>query len=96
MSNQRTAEMRRAAEIRRAARVRVLAELHAHGFDRTELPGRTEHAFHVQCSQCEVVVINGTACHELGCPHETHECAECYARVGRLQRLCESCAAEGA
>jgi hypothetical protein len=31
----------------------------------------------VRCSQCEAVAINGTACHEHGCPNRSHKCREC-------------------
>lgn len=50
----------------------------------------------IGCSQCVVVSINGTPCHELGCPNQTQECAGCgfpIPRRSRLRsRLCESCA----
>lgn len=31
----------------------------------------------VRCSQCEALVINGTPCHERGCPNRPAECREC-------------------
>ena len=54
------------------------------GFDLSE--GR-----HVGCSQCSPSVINGTACHEYGCPNETHECHGCCNIVPKNQRYCEDC-----
>ena len=31
----------------------------------------------VACSGCDALVINGTACHERGCPNRPIECREC-------------------
>lgn len=42
-------------------------ELRRRGFDRAELEWCG--AVLVQCSQCAALVINGTACHETGCPN---------------------------
>jgi len=69
-----------------------LASLEARGFDRTRISGR--HVY-PRCSQCEVLVIQGIACHEQGCPNETRECAECNARIAKRDRVCEDCASEG-
>lgn len=38
------------------------------GFDRAEHIPFTKR-YHIGCSQCEALVINGIACHETGCPH---------------------------
>jgi hypothetical protein len=38
------------------------------GFDKTTYNRKTGH-YHVACSQCEAIVINGVACHEKGCPN---------------------------
>lgn len=38
------------------------------GFDLTEY-NRSTGYYHVRCSQCEACVINGTPCHETGCPN---------------------------
>lgn len=54
------------------------------GFDETTADA-------VRCSQCEAVCINGTACHERGCPNETGECNECGCTVPKGQYLCDSC-----
>jgi hypothetical protein len=45
----------------------------------------------VSYMQCEAVVINGVACHEHGCPNQTHECHGCNAIVARGVRYCEEC-----
>ena len=48
--------------------------LRKQGFDRTSYD-RSTGRYHVGCSQCEAVVINGVACHEHGCPnkHKTED-----------------------
>ena len=62
----------------------LLAELHARGFDLSEVSGPKGHRHcRVRCSQCEALAINGLACHEQGCPHQTRECAECGAILPR-------------
>ena len=43
-------------------------QLQRAGFDRSEFD-RSTRTWHVQCSQCEALVINGVACHERGCPN---------------------------
>lgn len=48
------------------------------GFDRSYVINhlfghRGRRAWHVECSQCEVVVINGRATHEHGCPNRRRE-----------------------
>ena len=55
----------------------------------------------VRCDQCEMVSINGTACHETGCPNmhaswdrETHnwvlqrECRDCGSTVDADEDCC--------
>lgn len=43
-------------------------KLREQGFDRTSyLP--SSKSWRPRCSQCEVTVINGVACHEIGCPN---------------------------
>ena len=65
-------------------------QLRAQGFDRsTVVPFRRQGI--PKCSQCEVLVINGTACHETGCPNVVHECKGCNARVDRRGAYCEDC-----
>lgn len=66
------------------------------GFDLTDMQiTRSEGAYlRVRCSQCEAVVINGTPCHEVGCPNGTTECQQCGTPIPRPRRLCENCAGE--
>ena len=45
------------------------AKLRALGFDQSYYD-RAERIFLVRCSQCASVTIQGTPCHERGCPHE--------------------------
>jgi hypothetical protein len=48
----------------------VLAAQHRRdGFDRT-IVDRARGTITVSCSQCAALVINGTACHEHGCPNQ--------------------------
>lgn len=54
----------------------TLAVLRHRGFDRSyHIPFTKE--FKVLCSACSPTVINGTPCHERGCPNQGHECREC-------------------
>lgn len=46
----------------------------------------------VQCSQCEAVVLNGTAVHETGCPNDTRVCRGCNERIPARARYCAECA----
>jgi len=68
-------------------------QLQARGFDRTTvIRGRgVPTRYRPACSQCEVLVINGLACHETGCPHAMHECKGCNVQIPRQQRYCEDC-----
>ncbi len=43
-------------------------ELRQEGFDLTEYDRSTKY-YTPKCSQCEVSVIQGHACHETGCPN---------------------------
>ena len=45
----------------------------------------------VQCSQCDAVIINGTPCHETGCPNITQECRGCNNMTPRGVKYCEDC-----
>ncbi len=69
-----------------------LTVLLAWGFDRSTQvrPGRIR----VSCSQCAAVAVNGTPCHETGCPNVKVECRECDGPADKRSRLCESCAAD--
>jgi hypothetical protein len=42
------------------------------GFDLTEYDFHEGH-YHVRCSRCQAVVINGVPCHERGCPNQPTE-----------------------
>ena len=53
------------------------------------------------CEQCEIAVINGVCCHELGCPlawqDEIRECKECgqeFEPEHKNQRWCDDCGHE--
>lgn len=46
-------------------------QLRDQGFDRAEYLGNR--TWRPRCSQCEVLVINGIACHETGCPNQRKE-----------------------
>ena len=57
----------------------------------------------MQCSQCQVLIINGVRCHETGCPlawkDYTRECFECgcyFKPEERFQRICNECLKEQA
>lgn len=65
-----------------------LRDLKARGFD---LSTRSGKYLRPRCSQCEVLVIQGVACHETGCPHATTECHGCNAVVPARVRYCEDC-----
>lgn len=51
----------------------TLEQLHAKGFDKSARYGEcwnlTDKYIIVDCSQCQALVINGTPCHERGCPN---------------------------
>ena len=78
--------------MRAKERKALLAELEARGFDRSKASGA---AVRVGCSLCQAACINGIACHERGCPNQSHECAECCAMIPLHRRICDSCG-EGA
>jgi hypothetical protein len=71
---------------------RTVEYLESLGFDNSSrlAPSR----YHVACSQCAALVINGTPAHETGCPNETHECAVCIAQIPNRQQYCDDCAQE--
>jgi hypothetical protein len=61
----------------------------ARGFDATE---HTRSRFaRPKCSQCEVLVINGVACHETGCSNAVHECHGCNELIPMRQKYCAEC-----
>lgn len=59
------------------------------GFDLTAR--RPFAAITIGCSQCAAVCINGTSCHERGCPNKTFECRGCSNRVSRQGAYCTDC-----
>ena len=67
-----------------------LANLRAKGFDGSTHVPFTK-LYRPRCSACEVLVINGTPCHETGCPQAMHECNGCNALISANQRYCEDC-----
>lgn len=66
-----------------------LDSLAAQGFDNSEFTH--EWGFRVACTQCAARVINGTPCHERGCPNEKHECKGCNAMLPPGVVLCADC-----
>ena len=71
----------------------VLRNLRARGFDESRLaskPGERG-VYRPKCSRCEVLVIQGLACHETGCPNAIHECAGCNELIPVRQKYCEVC-----
>lgn len=65
-----------------------LKDLRALGFDQSTRSGKY---LRPVCSQCEACVINGTPCHETGCPHAVSECHGCSAVVPARVKYCEDC-----
>ena len=57
-------------------------ELRRQGFDLTEYD-RSDRYYRPRCSECQVLVINGTACHETGCPNARRA-------YRRLEQRCRS------
>ena len=51
----------------KSAKARQAEGLRRQGFDKSVVD---DGSVLVQCSQCEAAVINGAACHELGCPNQ--------------------------
>lgn len=66
----------------------MLASLQAQGFDLSKRNGKS---YSIGCSQCAALVINGTPCHETGCPNVRDECCGCSNDVPRGVRYCEDC-----
>lgn len=50
-----------------------------------------------RCDRCQMMLLNGVPCHELGCPAvwlEAKDCVECgraFEPAHRHQRFCEQC-----
>lgn len=79
----------------------ALARLVALGFDKSYVdldmdeevdPADRRIRLSPRCSQCEVLVISGTPCHETGCPRETKSCRGCNTQIpARGGRYCGDC-----
>lgn len=71
-----------------------LDSLLARGFDRSELDDSEPAIYiNVRCSQCQALVINGTATHEAGCPNAMQECKGCDTLIParRYAKYCAEC-----
>lgn len=68
---------------------RKLEQLKTQGFDCSYR--RRNGDIHVDCSQCQAIVINGMATHEHGCPNARHECKGCNEQIPVNQRYCQVC-----
>jgi hypothetical protein len=67
-----------------------LATLRLLGFDLSSHVSFTKQ-FHVACSECDALVINGHPSHENRCPNAKHECAGCNTIIPTTQRYCADC-----
>lgn len=67
-----------------------LKHLIALGFDNSKHIPFTKR-YHVSCSQCEALCINGVPTHEIGCPHDVHECKGCNELIPARQTYCNQC-----
>src|SRR5438128_1305901 len=84
----------RRMKARRIMRVKDLGSafnVMAYGFDETYKIAGVNQGYRVKCSQCEVLMINGIATHETGCPNQKHECGGCNQLVAMNQRYCNDC-----
>ena len=68
--------------------VDMVEVLEANGFDESTV---LDSGVWVKCSQCEAMVINGVATHEIGCPHVKHSCRGCWNMVPAGVHYCEDC-----
>ena len=69
----------------------TLDKLQALGFDASAHAFGRVNLLSVACSQCQALVINGTATHERGCRNAMRECNGCSAFIPARQRYCEDC-----
>jgi hypothetical protein len=71
----------------------VLAELRSRGFNlsRRVGPGR----WRIDCGACSVVIINGVACHETGCPNTPVACRECGNTYTDRELAAQCCQPDG-
>lgn len=69
-----------------------IKELRARGFDKSKhIPFSWPNQYSVACSCCAALVVNGTPCHERGCPNAVHECKGCDALVSQNVEYCDDC-----
>ncbi len=68
----------------------AIRSLVAWGFDDSHPSGDGTHVT-VACSQCEALVLNGVALHELGCPNRVHECHSCNTLIPVNRKYCWEC-----
>ena len=52
--------------------IEQVSHLKNQGFDLTEYDKESKH-YTVQCSQCEVMIIQQVATHEIGCPNANYD-----------------------
>lgn len=67
-----------------------IATLRLMGFDLAKHIPFTKR-FHVGCSSCQALSINGHPTHETGCPNARHECRGCNQLIPVNQRYCGDC-----
>ncbi len=67
----------------------ICNDLLMRGFDNTYVSGQD--SVKPKCSECEAIVINGTACHEHGCPNAVHECKGCNELIQLRWKYCNEC-----
>jgi hypothetical protein len=63
-----------------------LEELIHAGFDESTKDEESEGYLNVKCSSCAALSINGTPCHETGCPNQRVECKECGCMLPKGER----------
>ena len=68
-----------------------LARLHERGFDGSAYTFGHRNLISVACTQCQALVINGTATHEHGCANARHECKGCNELVPMNTSYCNEC-----
>jgi len=66
-----------------------LATLRQLGFDGSYHVPFTK-SYHVNCSQCQALCINGYPTHETGCPNQVFECKGCDTLIN-YKGYCQDC-----
>ncbi len=69
----------------------ITAAYEAKGFRAQHIP--FTRTWHVTCDACQVVVVNGHATHETGCPNAMKECRGCNNLIlaRSWAKYCEDC-----